>query len=480
MTRTTTLAWAGALAVGYALMACILAISTIPDMRPIPRLGLALALAVVVFVHGALVWRLWRSSTPVGLPTVLFIALAFVLILSVTLPAFTDVYSYVGYGRLVAVYDANPATVAPDTFPGDPYFSAIPPEYRDAISVYGPLWNLLGGGVAGVAELLGIGLSGTVWLFRGLIVLSFGACVVLLWHLLGRWLPQRQAAGTILFAWSPLVVIEAAAIHNDFVMTALVVGGVLLASRGHPLLAVALLTMAVLIKFFAGVILLFLVVALISQRAPGRDRWMALGANALVVLLVSVPLYLWLGDPLRSVLSPLSSDAGSNYNSLAEVTSAAITRLGVVGAHDVDLFVRWAAQLMAVAIVVGLAVVVWRRRSLPVGVSAGVVALMVVVLLSGRFWPWYVVVVLALASLAAPAVRAGAVILGYSALSIYALYPLAAGPAALGLLRSLVMVIPVLFVVVWRIRRARSGFTDALVVPESGSSPSPAPPPRMS
>lgn len=163
--------------------------------------------------------------------------------------------------------------------------------------------------------------------------------------------------------------------------------------------------MAVLIKFFAGVILLFLVVTLISQRAPGRDRWMALGANALVVLLVSVPLYLWLGDPLRSVLSPLSSDAGSNYNSLAEVTSAAITRLGVVGAHDVDLFVRWAAQLMAVAIVVGLAVVVWRRRSLPVGVSAGVVALMVVVLLSGRFWPWYVVVVLALASLAAPAVE---------------------------------------------------------------------------
>ena len=220
-------------------------------MWPIPRLGLA-------HLPGAGRRRLrpWRArgvcggrAPPVGLPTVLFIRTGVRPDPPVTLPASPGCLPYVGYGFLRRSGDANPATVAPDTFPAT-RTSAIPPEYRDAISA--DLWNLLEA-VSPVSPSCWESDPGTVWLFQ---VLSRPPAPGPVVASARRWLPQRQAAG-ILFAWSPLVVIEAAAIQRFRDDSARRGRGSSWPVGGIHLAVAPLGRWLFSIKFFAGVILLF-------------------------------------------------------------------------------------------------------------------------------------------------------------------------------------------------------------------------------
>ena len=60
-----------------------------------------------------------------------------------TLPGLfsTDVFSYVMYGRIAAVYGQNPYVQPPASFPDDPFLAWVFPFWRDQPSVYGPLWT---------------------------------------------------------------------------------------------------------------------------------------------------------------------------------------------------------------------------------------------------------------------------------------------------------------------------------------------------
>ena len=56
----------------------------------------------------------------------------------------TDIFSYVMYGHISAIYDLNPYIYPPNYFPANPMLDWIHPIWHDQPSVYGPLWTGIG------------------------------------------------------------------------------------------------------------------------------------------------------------------------------------------------------------------------------------------------------------------------------------------------------------------------------------------------
>src|SRR5438874_4490795 len=56
----------------------------------------------------------------------------------------TDIFSYVMYGHISAIYNLNPYVYPPNYFPGNPMLDWIHPIWHDQPSVYGPLWTGIG------------------------------------------------------------------------------------------------------------------------------------------------------------------------------------------------------------------------------------------------------------------------------------------------------------------------------------------------
>ena len=96
----------------------------------------------------------------------------------------TDIFSYVMYGRIAAIYGQNPYVHTPSDFADDPFLAWVFAFWRDQPSVYGPLWtdfswlvSSLTGGWSAFDQVLAYRLS--LSLFE---LLTLGV----LWWLLGR------------------------------------------------------------------------------------------------------------------------------------------------------------------------------------------------------------------------------------------------------------------------------------------------------
>lgn len=178
-----------------------------------------------------------------------------------------DLYSYVFYGRMLVVHGGNPYLEVPAQYASDPYYSAV--FWKFAPSFYGPLWTVASGGLAGLAG-ENVGLA--VLLFKGVAAGSALGTAFLIAMLLERRLPRSAAVGTLLFAWNPLLVIEAGlGGHNDAVMVLFIVLGLAFATTRRPVLAVAALILAGLIKYVA-LMFLPLLGLYIARRQGWRER----------------------------------------------------------------------------------------------------------------------------------------------------------------------------------------------------------------
>ncbi len=117
-----------------------------------------------------------------------------------------DVFTYIFSGRILTLYHADPFNTAPMQFPTDPYLRWVVAGH-DAPNLYGPLWYYIS------SLLVSIGGShqiATLLLFKGLAVLAHLVNVMLVWSILGRNALQRRVLGTLLYAWNPLILIELA------------------------------------------------------------------------------------------------------------------------------------------------------------------------------------------------------------------------------------------------------------------------------
>ncbi len=283
-------------------------------------------------------------------------------------------WSYVMYGRTVAVHHASPYTHPPAAFPDDPYLPSVSRGWRNSPSVYGPVFTAYSSATAAVAGGSAIAARLSHQLLAAGSVMAVGLSVAR---------RRRDVGPLVLLAFNPAVVAIVNGGHNDLFVGALVAGAVALAGRRRPVAAGVVMSLAVLVKIIA-VLPAVVLLAWLWHRFDRR-------AAALCGIATAVPVgmgYLLAGglDALRPVL------VGVDYASRASLWSAARRLISMPPPLD-----RWsplAATFGTAIVMVGALVIVaainrrqWLRATSPAaGTTGGLVALIFVL---PYVLPWY-------------------------------------------------------------------------------------------
>ncbi|GIV96669.1 MAG: hypothetical protein KatS3mg057_1326 [Herpetosiphonaceae bacterium] len=287
------------------------------------RLGLLLVLLALFTTFLCLLRDTRRMAGQTTLAAILIGAVLFAVPL-LLLPYLlsNDIYAYIMYGRIAALYDTNPILIPPSTFRTDPFLPYLG-FWKSTPSVYGPLWTLISHALTLLVQLFG----GQTWLYllayKGVALAAHLATAALIWDLLGRWRPEQQTWGTLLYAWNPLALHEAAgSAHNDAIMIALIVLGIWLADRGRWRRALVALLGAALIKWIAIVMLPLYGMLLIRRCSSLRARLLIGGQLVAIAGVVTVSAYGIYGQPLRSALAPFNAPSSTReINSLAQLAA---------------------------------------------------------------------------------------------------------------------------------------------------------------
>ncbi len=341
----------------------------------------------------------------------------------------SDIFSYIVYGRLAAVYGLNPTITPPSAVPSDPFLAFLP-HWHTTPSVYGPLWNLVGAALALLAQWLGGAVWLTLVLFKLLTLGLHMACAALVWSIAGRWQPERRAWAAALYAWNPLALVETAGNgHNDILMVALLLLGVWLAQHGRWRAATLALALAALAKYFAALALPVYAVLLLRERRGWRARLAVAAQMGGLALVCAAALYapFWAGGQVLWWLSggtALNQALNSPYMLTERVLPPLLERLGLApAAHAEQLATRLngliGRAVMAAACLLACAAV-WRRPSFERFMQSCFGMLLAILLLGlPWFWPWYTLWGLALAPFGWRPARHAALLLSASSLAIY-------------------------------------------------------------
>jgi hypothetical protein len=254
---------------------------------------LTVALAAAAFL--AVLREAWRGT--ISARTVIGLAVAYhVVVLFLPLLFSRDVYSYTYYGRIAAVYHANPYVATPSEFPSDPLALYVGPRWVGTPAVYGPLFTLLS---SGVARMFGT-VTASIAAFRFIAIAASLATMAILAPLVRKVRPEREAFAVAMIGLNPVVLFQSVASgHNDVLVALSIAGALALVFAGKELPATAVLSLGAMVKATAAVPLLLLVVAVVAQTEPGR-RTRALAAHAgiaaTIALLFALP-FLQTRDP---------------------------------------------------------------------------------------------------------------------------------------------------------------------------------------
>jgi hypothetical protein len=208
-----------------------------------------------------------------------------------------DIFTYMFSGRILAIYKADPMNTIPLQFPHDPYLVWVINGPKTT-NIYGPLWLSIAALLASINNSPVISLL----LFKGLALLAHLLNCWLVWAILAKVSPQRQVLGMLLYAWNPLVLIEVIGSgHSEGVLLTLLLLVVWLHLReSQPffhicaLLVFGLAISTNLIALLLAPLYLWFVVRTQPQRS--HMLW-AFGWRMLVLLLpfVSIMLPYWRG-----------------------------------------------------------------------------------------------------------------------------------------------------------------------------------------
>lgn len=253
-----------------------------------------------------------------------------------------DLWSYAMDGRIVSQYGASPYVHSPAHYPHDGFLHLVGSGWRATRSVYGPLFTGISAALTGV--------TGTNELATRLAFQVLAAVAVLL----ATWLVARETRDPIallVIGVNPVVAMEIVNPgRNDALVALALLGGILLLRRRRPLVAIAAVTLAVLVKAVAllalGALLLWLAVRV------GRNLALRAGALAAAMLVVA---YLLVGG--LTALRPLAS--ASDRLSRASIWQIARRDgvehlLGTEPAEPVRRVLAWVGPI-ALLLIAGLA-----------------------------------------------------------------------------------------------------------------------------
>ena len=207
---------------------------------------------IIVTLFGLQALAMFAARTSRDVPrarqVVIGFAIAFIIIqVFMQNVTSTDLYGYLARSYLIATLHQNPTITLSSFLPG----GYLVPHARPP-APYGPIWLLICGFVGWVA---GENLLLAMLLMKAIIALAAIGGVLLVAYLTDKLMPGQRVQSLILFAWSPLLIIEAAGNgHNDMVMMICVLASLAVLLAKRPFWAFPLLALGVLIKYSVGIL----------------------------------------------------------------------------------------------------------------------------------------------------------------------------------------------------------------------------------
>jgi alpha-1,6-mannosyltransferase len=366
------------------------------DLRATPSRVLATPLGpyclAAWFVGTALMvsaWLLAGRAGPLKVRWVLITAVLWALPLALAPPLGSrDVYAYACQG---AVYmgGLDPYSVGPAALPC-PWLDTMSYVWRKTPAPYGPAYLAITGVAVKVA-------AGHLWavmsILRLVAVAGVGLTAVYL-RRLARACGVDEARATWLGLASPVIGVHlVSGAHNDALMVACCLAGLLFAVRRRPLASGALLGLAVAVKATAGIALPFAVLLVVRpdrslRRLATAAAWVALG---FAVVYGAIALATGLGIGWIGGLK--HSGDTIQWSSLPTGVGLAIGYIGrIFGARHLSHGAITTARGIGMAVLaVTLVVVWWRARGRDARETIGYAgwALLAVTVLSPVFHPWY-------------------------------------------------------------------------------------------
>lgn len=244
-------AWPWTLTLSHWLFPEVWSNATSGHNLPFPALSAATLLALVgIYALTIVVVRRVKLREGTAERGWLALLLAGALVFGITLLFLPrlfsdDVFTYIFSGRILSIYHLDPLNTAPFQFPGDPYLRWVI-SGRRAPNIYGPLWLCITSLLVGVSASLNAGPVATLLLFKGVMLFSHLCNCLLLWLILGRVAPARRLQGTLLYAWNPLALLELAGMgHYEGVLLTLLLLAVLISILGQQRPGYGLLVLAI-------------------------------------------------------------------------------------------------------------------------------------------------------------------------------------------------------------------------------------------
>ncbi|MCA1554277.1 MAG: hypothetical protein LC737_07865 [Chloroflexi bacterium] len=324
-----------------------------------------------------------------------------------------DVFDYSVQARMLTRYGMNPM-LHPPYEGGDPWLDRI--GWQDAPTPYGPLWV----GIASVNVLFaGDELLYAVLGFKLIAIASLIADAVLVYLIVRRLKPREALGAYLLVGWNPLMVFETAVNgHNDALMMTFVLLALLFYQRHRAAFAVAFVVLAALIKFPAIAVLPFLVLAELRAHRSWMDRvkWLVHAGTMAVTTAALAHAPLWEGDASLSHILPRQN---LWFSSLGLVCLNWLRPI-IGEASAIDLTHALGYGLCAGALIV----ILFRTRDQFTSLARSAMSAFVLLVLLVSFWfqPWYVLWLIPLAPLVRRDMRVFTVLFSASVFTNYWLY----------------------------------------------------------
>jgi hypothetical protein len=380
----------------------------------------SVARALVIFLWGAcvlayLVVRRWPLSRR-AVWLVGGFAVGFNLLIWLYMPPVLsrDIFYYIFSGRAWALYGANPYDASALNLTRDvtwPYLLLI---WQRMPTPYGPVFVWFSTALAAVGRQ---SLLASFWLFKGMMMLSNIACLLVLGALARRWRPERVLPIMLLYGWNPLILLEVSGnAHNDAMMVCLALLGVWLMANERRTLAVLALMASVLVKYVSAVLLIFCLFQMAAQEKTWSKALRLTIRLSAVAACFAILVYAPFLQGFQSVERIFSAMPHLSSNQMPNGIILTVIAWGVrvLAPHygveySVELVVSTYSTLMNAAFFVLLLLmirlVLITKMDWPgvIGLS-GIVSFVYIILVHGGGFPWYMISILP-AALFAPALH---------------------------------------------------------------------------
>jgi hypothetical protein len=360
----------------------------LPGSRPLPgrlagpfhAIGFDVPLAVAIGLI-ALLFAVYVLASNVAARvsprTVLIAVIAFNVIVLLGPPLFsTDVYSYQAYARLFMDYHANPYTHGPSSIGDNPIYFFIGAKWIGTPSVYGPLFTLASGALAGAS------ITTSEFVFKLVAALASAGTLVLIWRCAGlRKVNQTRAIA--LFGLNPLVTLYGVGGgHNDLLMLLFTTAAVYFVLMRRDVAGGASVIIGAAIKLTGGLLLPFVLADRANREDLGRRRKRFLVGAAVATVVLAIPSFIVFGSGLLKMPSTLQRVQGEGQ--WQSIPGFFINLAGINETH----LITTAFGLIFAGVCLWLLRRVWQGRMDWIeGAAWATVALLAT---AGSLLPWYV------------------------------------------------------------------------------------------